>query len=238
MRHGLAGEIRYYGRDRAIRGRELFIVHATGDGWSLLADSVIPGPRRVDRHVSYTVDSSWRPLTAAVEVSVDDISMPGALYSFDHQRARLATADGQVSELTLSGPLDWFGAHPIVMDGWITSSALIGNTSGTFEIGRGLTSSVEHDGASAAGLNEVTVLGRYIGMTDVAVEAGHFACHEIELTFGNEFREPHPPYTVWIRAEPDHILVRANIPAFERTYELARLVSFEALPTDFAAVTA
>lgn len=222
----VSGELGYFSNDGARRGREAFWIKRGPSGLTMTADVSIDD-RAVERSVTYSVAPDFTPRRCYVTVRDAERDHGAAIFDFDDAGATLVSLSvGGVSHTHVPvTDLPYFGAHPIVMDGWIPVRALhrLGAPEGVLDLAGGYTSSVKLDGASGPGLNAVSVWGKALGVEQVGCPAGRFACHRIELTFGDEFADPHPPYTVWITTGPEHVLVRAEVPGFARYYELTQV---------------
>ncbi|MDJ0922572.1 MAG: hypothetical protein QNI84_15700 [Henriciella sp.] len=219
------GSIIYEDGSGSIRGRERFIIGQNGDGRILLARCEIYD-RAVARIVSYRASSGFEPIHSYVEVSRDNSQFSHGLFSFAKGRARLEDAYG--SHQIECGKLDFFGAHPLVMDGWITAHKL---RSEVWEIGEskslyGMTSSVTHDGASDPGLHLIEVDARKEGTELVWVEGKQIQCNVITLKFGEEYRDPHPAYTMWISDDQHQLFIKGAVQEFDRYYKLETLPDF------------
>ena len=219
------------------RGREQFTITKHHDGRrTLRAHCEIDDPPNVMRDVILTLDSDWITRDAFVRLSVGDETMGTTWYRFEDSFAEcegLLHDKGRLSKrIEYDKPGDLFGTHPIQGDAMHLYS--IDRSDGpcvkTFD--RFLMTSLDHRGATGPDLvwHEPGMRVEYVGEERIEVAAGSFDA--LHFCYGergsdrpgsNETGE-HPPYEVWVTADDDFILLKAQVTGYMQTYyELTEL---------------
>lgn len=212
------------------RGVEHFRFTHHGDGSVIMrayCEIEEPAPT-VLRDVVYSLDPHGRPADCLLRLTVGDRFMGSGWIRFTPTRAECESfgpAIGRVSQsLELDGPLDGFGTHPIVADGYLLSRL-------TFEPGQRrrlhvLVPSADHRGASPPMLTHVFIDALYVGAASVTVRAGTFAARRYQFTDDGTsgFSGQHPPYDLWVTDDEDGIFLQGGVGGYMQTwYELIAL---------------
>lgn len=122
------------------------------------------------------------------------------------------------------GPIDGFGTHPIVGDGYLTRCMDVskGPHCRTVHV---LVPSPDHRGATPPMLADVKIDLDYEGDETVTVAAGTFPCRRFSfIDEGAMGGRQHPPYRMWVTADDDAIFVQGGVGGYMQTwYELVEL---------------
>lgn len=230
----LRGRIRYTsrkpGREGTVRGDERFCFTRHGDGQvTLRATCEIEEPApTVLRDVIYTMDAARAPMDCHVRLTVGDRFCGSGWFRFGADFIECESygpAIGRVSQrVALEQPIDGFGTHPVVADafflgGWDWQP-------GQRRSFRMYLPSPDLRGATPPLLAAVRIDAEYLGEETVSVAAGRFATRHLRfLDPGHSgFASEHPPYDVWITADPDAVFVQGGVAAPMATwYELIEL---------------
>ncbi len=225
------------------RGREYFTITKHQDGRrTMRAHCQIDDAPNVMRDVTLTVDSDWITREAYVRLSVGDETMGTTWYRFEDTFAEcegfLADGGRFSDRVEYEKPGDLFGTHPIQGDAWHLHS--LDRSKGphikTFD--RFLMSSLDHRGATGPELvwHDAGMIVEYVGEDRITVAAGTFdAWHYCYGERGsdrpgsNDGGE-HPPYEIWVTADSDFILLKAQVTGYMQTYY--ELTDLERLPAD------
>lgn len=171
----------------------------------------------VVRDTVLAVDSAFQPREAYVRICNHGEWTGGGWFSFGETLAEgqcLTRAEGRLSQqVPIQRPMRGFGVHAVQGDGWLAASFPFEKGVGHEHFaGRNLLHSLHHLGATGPKLEGTTSGLRYRGLEDVEVPAGRFSCHRIEflgMTTNN-----HPPYTMWISADGDHLFVKGVVEGY------------------------
>ncbi len=186
-----------------------------------------PAPT-VLRDVIYSLDPDGRPAGCLLRLTVGDHFMGSGWINFMPNCVECEAYGPSIGRLSqiieLDSPLDGFGTHPIVADGYLLSRLL-------FEPGQKrklhvMVPSPDLRGATPPLLTHLYIDVLYIGADTVAVRAGTFAARHYQfLDDGSAgFSARHPPYDVWITDDKDGILLQGGVGGQMQTwYELATL---------------
>lgn len=235
MRHRtVRGRIRYTSKkpemlDRE-RGREWFAFTHHGDGTTTLrAQCEIEEPEpTVLRDVIYSLDASGRPLDLHVRLTVGDAFMgSGWLRHGDGfvECESYGPSIGRLSQrVDYDGPLDGFGTHPIVGDGYLTRCMDVSKGPHRRTL-RVFLPSPDHRGATPPIIAEVKIDLEYCGDERVTVAAGSFDCRRFAfIDEGAMGGTQHPTYEMWVTADDDAIFVQGGVGGYMQTwYELVEL---------------
>lgn len=235
MRHRtVRGRIRYTSKkpemlDRE-RGREWFAFTHHGDGTTTLrAQCEIEEPEpTVLRDVIYSLDASGRPLDLHVRLTVGDAFMgSGWLRHGDGfvECESYGPSIGRLSQrVDYDGPLDGFGTHPIVGDGYLTRCMDLSRGPHRRTL-RVFLPSPDHRGATPPIIAEVKIDLEYRGDERVTVAAGSFDCRRFAfIDEGAMGGTQHPTYEMWVTADDDAIFVQGGVGGYMQTwYELVEL---------------
>ena len=237
----LRGHIHYTsskpGREGVERGREHFTITVHGDGRrTLRAHCEIDDEPNVLRDVTLTKNENWDTLDAFVRLSLGDEQQGSSWFYFGdtgadcegwtHERGRFSEHEAYDERPAI------FGTHPIQGDAWHLS--VIDRSEGpkvqTFD--RFLMTSLDHRGATGPSLvwHDPGMIIEFIGEETITVGAGtfdalHFCYGERGSTAqGSNETNEHPPYEVWVTADDEFVLLKAQVTGYMQTqYELVSL---------------
>ena len=237
----LRGHIHYTsskpGREGVERGREHFTITVHGDGRrTLRAHCEIDDEPNVLRDVTLTKNKNWDTLDAFVRLSLGDEQQGSSWFYFGdtgadcegwtHERGRFSEHEAYEERPAI------FGTHPIQGDAW--HLAVIDRSEGpkvhTFD--RFLMTSLDHRGATGPSLvwHDPEMIIEFIGEETITVGAGtfdalHFCYGERGSTAqGSNETNEHPPYEVWVTADGEFVLLKAQVTGYMQTqYELVSL---------------
>lgn len=237
----LRGHIHYTsskpGREGVERGREHFTITVHGDGRrTLRAHCEIDDEPNVLRDVTLTKNKNWDTLDAFVRLSLGDEQQGSSWFYFGdtgadcegwtHERGRFSEHEAYDERPAI------FGTHPIQGDAWHLS--VIDRSEGpkvlTFD--RFLMTSLDHRGATGPSLvwHDPGMIIEFIGEETITVGAGtfdalHFCYGERGSTAqGSNETNEHPPYEVWVTADGEFVLLKAQVTGYMMTqYELVSL---------------
>lgn len=212
------------------RGHESFIFTRHTDGKvTLRAHCEIEDPDpSVLRDVIYSLDERRKPMDCHVRLTVGDRFFGSGWFRFEDgfvECESYSPALGRVSQrVELKTPIDGFGTHPIVGDGY-----LLGQFDWSQTKARMLNlylPSPDHRGATAPLLAPVSIKVELVGEETVTVKAGRFDARRFRFIDegGAGFSSQHPPYEVWITADDDAIFLQGGVGGYMQTwYELVEL---------------
>ena len=237
----LRGHIHYTsskpGREGVERGREFFTITVHGDGRrTLRAHCEIDDGPNVLRDVTLTKNRHWDTTDAFVRLSLGDEQQGSSWFYFGddgadcegwtQERGRFSEHEAYDERPAI------FGTHPIQGDAW--HLAVIDRSDGpkvhTFD--RFLMTSLDHRGATGPSLvwHHPGMVIEYVGEETITVGAGTFDA--LHFCYGergsgaqgsNETNE-HPPYEVWVTADDEFVLLKAQVSGYMMTqYELMSL---------------
>jgi hypothetical protein len=222
------------GQEGARRGVEDFVFTHHADGRvTLQARCEIEEPSpTVLRHIVYSLDAEGRPFDCLVKLDVGDRFMGSGLVQFQWEKGIVhctshGPAIGRLAQtLPIGDALDGFGTHPIAGDAYLTRCMDVSRGPHRRRI-RVLLPSPDHRGATPPMLAEVTIGLEYLGDAQAQCAAGRFSCHHFRFVDdegpgmgGNA----HPPYDMWVTADPDRIFVKGGVGGYMATaYDLVAL---------------
>jgi hypothetical protein len=213
-------------RAGAERGRESFRLDVHRDGSRVLAAHCeIDDAPAVVRDVNLRLDADNLPRECFVRIAVGGQFRGSGWFSFAADEAQCestTTVEGRISQrFPLQAPLQAFGNHAIVNDGYAMSLYDLSKGPGkqTFFM---LLSSPDHRGATGPMIYPVSLAIEYVGDEEIEVIAGRFkARHFRILDVG--MPEEHPDYDLWVSADEHYIVLRATVTGYMQTaYELTR----------------
>ncbi len=235
------GRIRYTSKKPerldAERGREWFaFTHHADGGVVLRAQCEIDDPApTVMRDVILALGPDGRPRNLHVHLIVGDAPMGSGWFDLAHRDGGgTVTCEsnspslGRLSQrMDFTGPLDGFGTHPIVGDGYLTRCIDTSRGPHRREI-RVFLPSPDHRGATPPMIAEHRIGLEYLGDDTVTVAAGTFACRRFrfvdDITSGGMGGVEHPAYDLWVTADDDHLFVQGGVGGYMATwYELAEV---------------
>jgi hypothetical protein len=187
-----------------------------------------PAPT-VLRDIIYSMDEQRRPLDCHVRLTVGDVFMGSGWFRFGPTFVECESygpAIGRVSQkLELSRPLDGFGTHPVVADGYLLAAQKWG-AEGERRRLHVRVPSPDHRGATPPLIHEVNIDAVYVGRERVSVRAGTFAARHFQYLDegGSGMSGQHPPYDVWITDDEDALMLQGGVAGYMQTwYELVAL---------------
>ena len=186
-----------------------------------------PAPT-VMRDVVYALDADGRPMDCSVRLVVGDRFMGSGWFRFGDGFIECESYGPSIGRLSqrveLDGPIDGFGTHPVVADGYMLST--LPWTQGLRRKVRCYLPSPDHRGATPPMLAKVEIDALFVGRTTVTVEAGTFAARHFQfLDDGSSgMAGQHPPYDVWITDDADSVMLQGGVGGYMQTwYELTEL---------------
>jgi len=222
------GVLLYQGPDGQERGREVFAVTVHGDGRRILRAQSEIDEGEILRDVVYTVSADWRPIEAFVRLTVLDRFQGSGWFLFDEGGASceaLTREDGRVSQrLDTATPPLCFGSHPISGDAWMLTPFDMSRRSESQRIEPALMSSLAFNGATGPRLHQLGYGLAFRGEETLDVPAGRIDTWKFEFLLAGSEVDGHPPYHVWVSADGDYIIVKAEVGAPRHyTYLLGEL---------------
>lgn len=217
------------------RGFETFLFTRHGDGAvTLRAHCEIEEPEpTVMRDIVYALDARGRPMDASVRLTVGDRFMGSGWVRFVGDRTieleSYGPAIGRVSQrVALAEPLDGFGTHPVVADGYMLAQQPWAYTPGERRTLRCYVPSPDHRGATPPLLARIDIGAVFVGRETVTVTAGTFAARHFQFVddaaAASGFSSAHPPYDVWITDDEDAVMLQGGVGGYMMTwYELVEL---------------
>jgi hypothetical protein len=245
------GRIRYTSKKPELmdqeRGREWFAFTHHADGTTTLrAQCEIEEPHpQVLRDIVYSLDAQGRPMDCLVRLTVGGAFMGAGFLRFDWAQPgggfaaeceSFGPSIGRLSQRVVRDhPLDGFGTHPIVGDGYLTRCMDVarGPHRRTIHV---LVPSPDHRGATPPMLADVSIDLDYEGDEEVTVAAGTFACRRFSfIDTGAMGGKQHPPYRMWVTADDDAIFVQGGVGGYMATwYALSRPAAAQSGPSPFS----
>lgn len=235
MKHRtILGEIRYTSKkpDRLDqeRGRERFaFTHHSDARVTLRATCEIEEPDpTVLRDIIHSLDADGKPLDCLLRITVGDVFMGAGFFRFGEgfiECESYGPGIGRVSQrVTLDQPIDGFGTHPIVADGYFLGRQDWTKADRkTFHM---YLPSPDHRGATPPILAPVKIDGVFVGRETVSVAAGTFETLHLQFvdTGDSGMAGTHPAYDIWVTDDADAIFVQGGVGGYMQTwYELVSL---------------
>ena len=212
------------------RGIEHFNFTHHGDGRTTLRAYVeIEEPEpTVLRDVIYSLDAQHRPADCYVRLTVGDRFMGSGWFRFRPEEIECESygpSIGRISQrVPLDGPIDGFGTHPVVADGYLLS--VLPWESGQRRRLHVYVPSPDHRGATPPLLAEVNIDAVFLGRETITVPAGNFTARHFQYLDegGSGMLGQHPPYDVWISDDSDGVMLQGGVGGYMQTwYELVSL---------------
>jgi hypothetical protein len=212
------------------RGHEIFHFTRHSDGKLVLrAHCEIEDPApTVMRDIIYAVDEHNQPMDLHVRLVIGDAFMGSGWLRFDGATVECESYGPSIGRLSqrvaAQLPVDGFGTHPIVSDGYLlsTKSWAVGQQQ-TFNV---YLPSPDHRGATPPQIAHVRIDARFLGTEEITVAAGTFATRHFQFVDDGSsgMDGAHPPYDVWITDDDDAIFVQGGVGGYMMTwYELVEL---------------
>ena len=218
------------GMEGHVRGFESFMFTRHSDGKvTLRAHCEIEEPEpTVMRDIIYSLDEHGQPMDLHVRLTVGDAFMGSGWLRFDGRTVECESFSPSLGRLSqrveAELPVDGFGTHPIVSDGYMLSNL-------TWEEGQRrklncYLPSPDHRGATPPQIAQVKIDAQYLGKETVTVAAGTFAARKFQfIDDGSSGMDgAHPPYELWVTDDEDGIFLKGGVGGYMMTwYELTEL---------------
>jgi hypothetical protein len=212
------------------RGFETFMFTRHHDGKvTMRAHCEIEEPEpTVMRDIIYAVDEHNQPMDLHVRLTIGDNFMGSGWLRFDGTTIECESYGPSIGRLsqrvTATLPVDGFGTHPIVSDGYLLSTK-------KWDLGQKhkfncYLPSPDHRGATPPMIAQVKIDAVFLGTEQVTVKAGTFATRHFQFIDDGSagMSSQHPPYDVWITDDEDAIFVQGGVGGYMMTwYELVEL---------------
>ena len=235
MKHRLIqGKLEYTsrkpGHEGKNRGFETFMFTHHSDGKiTMRAHCEIYEPEpTVMRDIIYSIDENRQPMDLHVRLTVGDEFMGSGWLRFDGETIECESYGPSIGRLSQQVkaelPVDGFGTHPIVSDGFLLSTKIW--TEGERKKFNCYLPSPDHRGATPPQIAQVKIDAVYLGSEEVTVKAGTFQAKHFQFiddgTSG--MTGEHPVYNVWITDDEDAIFLKGGVGGYMMTwYELVEL---------------
>ena len=212
------------------RGFETFMFTRHSDGKvTLRAHCEIEEPEpTVMRDIIYGIDENGQPMDLHVRLTIGDAFMGSGWIRFDGTTVECESYGPSIGRLsqrvTAQLPVDGFGTHPIVSDGYLLSTKTW--TEGQRQQFNVYLPSPDHRGATPPMIAHVKIDALYLGKEEVTVKAGTFATRHFQFIDPGDsgMAGEHPLYDVWITDDDDAIFVQGGVGGYMMTwYELVEL---------------
>ncbi len=213
-----------------VRGFETFMFTRHGDGKvTMRAHCEIYEPEpMVMRDIIYALDENNQPMDLHVRLTVGDAFMGSGWLRFDGTMIECESYGPSIGRLSqrmaAQLPIDGFGTHPIVSDGYLLSTKKW--TVGQKHKFNCYLPSPDHRGATPPMIAQVKIDAIYLGKEEVTVQAGTFATRHFQFVDDGSagMTGAHPPYDLWITDDDDAIFVQGGVGGYMMTwYELVSL---------------
>ena len=235
MKHRvIEGRLEYTSRKPEImgkvRGFETFMFTRHSDGKvTLRAHCEIYEPEpTVMRDIIYALDENNQPMDLHVRLTVGDRFMGSGWLRFDGEVIECESygpSIGRLSQRVVAElPVDGFGTHPIVSDGYLLSTK--DWSEGQKRKFNCYLPSPDHRGATPPMIAQVKIDAQYLGKEEVTVRAGTFAARKFQFSDdgASGMAGEHPPYELWITDDEDAIFLKGGVGGYMMTwYELIEL---------------
>lgn len=219
------------GKEGQSRGFETFMFTRHSDGKvTLRAHCEIDEPEpTVMRDIIYSIDEHGQPMDLHVRLTVGDAFMGSGWLRFDGETIECESYGPSIGRLSQQVkaqlPVDGFGTHPIVADGYLLSTKKW-DKEGQRQTFNVYLPSPDHRGATPPQIAHVRIDGMFVGREEVTVPAGTFAARHFQFiddgTSG--LAGEHPPYDLWITDDEDGIFLKGGVGGYMMTwYELVEL---------------
>jgi hypothetical protein len=235
MRHRIIeGRLAYTSRKPEMMGRargfETFMFTRHSDGkLTLRAHCEIEEPEpTVMRDVVYALDEENRPMDLFVRLTVGDRFMGSGWLRLDGGTIECESYGPTIGRLSQKVaaelPVDGFGTHPIVSDGYLLSTKPW--TEGQRRKFNVYLPSPDHRGATPPMIAHVKIDAIYVGPDKATTPAGSFRTRHFQFVDDGSsgMTGEHPPYDVWITDDEDAVFVQGGVGGYMKTwYELVEL---------------
>ncbi len=215
------GEIGYFHREHGLTGREAFSISAAADGSRTVRALCEMDDGELLRDVTYTVDASWRPQHAFVQLMLGGKAAGAGWFKFERDAIAFDGVDAAGARHSALVPADpapvVFAPHPLIIDGW--QSAAFDPAGPSRQSYRSATCSLEPDGGTAPFPAFTTKVMERVRRETIEVEAGTFDCDFFRI---HPHRPDWSPLEMWITGE-DRILCRMDWKVLDSSYRLLRL---------------
>jgi hypothetical protein len=212
------------------RGFETFMFTRHSDGKvTMRAHCEIEEPEpTVMRDIIYALDEHNQPMDLHVRLTVGDKFMGSGWMRFDGETIECESFGPSIGRLSQQVkaelPIDGFGTHPIVSDGYMLSTK-------SWEVGQKhkfncYLPSPDHRGATPPMIAHVKIDAVYLGKEEVTVTAGTFQTRHFQFVDDGSagMSGEHPRYDLWITDDEDAIFVQGGVGGYMMTwYELVEL---------------
>lgn len=186
-----------------------------------------PAPT-VLRDVIYSIDETGQPMDCLLRLTVGDLFMGAGFFRFTPDMVECESYGPSIGRLSqkvaLTAPLDGFGTHPVVADGYMLSR--LSWTPGQRRTLNTLLPSPDHRGATPPMLAAVRIDALYVGPETREVKAGRFAARHFQFIDDGSsgMAGQHPVYDVWITDDADGVMLCGGVGGYMQTwYELVSL---------------
>lgn len=212
------------------RGFETFMFTRHSDGKvTMRAHCEIDEPEpTVMRDIIYSLDENNQPMDLHVRLTVGDRFMGSGWMRFDGETIECESFGPSIGRLSQQVkaelPIDGFGTHPIVSDGYMLSTK-------SWAVGQKhkfncYLPSPDHRGATPPMIAHVKIDAVYLGKEEVTVAAGTFQTRHFQFVDDGSagMAGEHPRYDLWITDDEDAIFVQGGVGGYMMTwYELVEL---------------
>lgn len=177
------------------------------------------------RDIIYSLDEHGRPMDCHVRLTVGDRFMGSGWFRFTPDGVECESYGPTIGRLSqfmpLEEPIDGFGTHPVVADGYLLT--LFDCPEGETRKLSVLLPSPDHRGATPPMIARAKIDVRFVGRETITVRAGTFAARHYQFlddgTAG--MLGQHPTYDVWITDDDDGIMLQGGVGGYMQTwYEL------------------
>jgi hypothetical protein len=212
------------------RGFETFMFTRHSDGKvTMRAHCEIEEPEpTVMRDIIYSLDENNQPMDLHVRLTVGDKFMGSGWMRFDGETIECESFGPSIGRLSQQVkaelPIDGFGTHPIVSDGYMLSTKSW--TVGQKHKFNCYLPSPDHRGATPPMIAHVKIDAIYLGTEEVTVQAGTFQTRHFQFVDDGSagMAGEHPRYDLWVTDDEDAIFVQGGVGGYMMTwYELVEL---------------
>ena len=212
------------------RGFETFMFTRHSDGKvTMRAHCEIEEPEpTVMRDIIYSLDENNQPMDLHVRLTVGDMFMGSGWMRFDGETIQCESFGPSIGRLSQQVkaelPVDGFGTHPIVSDGYMLSTKSW--TVGQKQKFNCYLPSPDHRGATPPMIAHVKIDAIYLGTEEVTVQAGTFQTRHFQFVDDGSagMAGEHPRYDLWVTDDEDAIFVQGGVGGYMMTwYELVEL---------------
>jgi hypothetical protein len=230
----IEGRLAYTSRKPEMMGRargfETFMFTRHSDGkLTLRAHCEIEEPApTVMRDIVYSVDENNQPMDLFVRLTIGDKFMGSGWLRFDGETIECESYGPSIGRLSqrvaAELPIDGFGTHPIVSDGYLLSTkSWREGQKRKFNV---YLPSPDHRGATPPMIAQVKIDAVFLGLEEATTPAGTFRTRHFQFVDdgASGMSGEHPPYDVWITDDEDAVFVKGGVGGYMKTwYELVEL---------------